>query len=182
MYLILVHLMGLPNILADCLGSFSPGSKLGKGSFWWLSPLQKDWDISVSFPLSSAAISLGVNSLCVCLESLPDVVHDSWGSLESQNSSVCAFSQASSSCGTREFNMLVTHAVCGRQSYLPTIKPFRWPFCKCEITKNAESLAVSFQQVFSEIAALSKTVQIQLTWSYLWDCSSQGVRAYKCLY
>lgn len=32
MYLILVCLMGLPNILADCLGNFSTGPKLGKGS------------------------------------------------------------------------------------------------------------------------------------------------------
>lgn len=49
-YLILVHFMGLPNILADCFGSFSPGSKLGKWSFWWFSHLQRDWEILSLFP------------------------------------------------------------------------------------------------------------------------------------
>lgn len=53
--------------LAGGLGSFISGSKVGKGSFWWLSALSGDWGASVSTPLPSPLYPEGLSVVCVPL-------------------------------------------------------------------------------------------------------------------
>lgn len=47
-YLVLVCLMDLPNIFADCLGNFSPGSELGMVFSWCLSSFPGGWESCLS--------------------------------------------------------------------------------------------------------------------------------------